>query len=246
MEERMLFNLPAEKGRWILVGLGLLINLCLGTIYSWSVFVAPLTDYFVNSLGQTVTAGEILMPFSVFLACFAITMLFAGKYVEEWGPRNATIVGGILTGAGWMLASVVSSVGMLYLVYGVIGAGVGIYSATEINGFTQSNLRRGKNCAKGCRQKHAFAEPHGVLLVFVSPVAGRLPGDCPKHPAGRLVRNRSYSGLCSCTSTVNCISKPALCQEPRAYRHGVTAQKKAPIRLQRTGVLNLDSVIAQR
>jgi len=127
MEERMLFNLPAEKGRWILVCLGLLINLCLGTIYSWSVFVAPLTDYFVNSLGQTVTAGEILMPFSVFLACFAITMLFAGKYVEEWGPRNATIAGGILTGAGWMLASVVSSVGMLYLVYGVIGGiGVGI------------------------------------------------------------------------------------------------------------------------
>lgn len=127
MKEQMLFNLPAEKGRWILVGLGLLINLCLGTIYSWSVFVTPLTEYFTGSLGQTVTAGEILMPFSVFLACFSITMLFAGKYIEKWGPRNATIVGGLLTGAGWILASVATSVEMLYLVYGVIaGIGVGI------------------------------------------------------------------------------------------------------------------------
>ncbi|MBN1432125.1 MAG: OFA family MFS transporter [Methanomicrobiaceae archaeon] len=127
MEKLMLFNLPAEKGRWILVCLGLLINLCLGSIYSWSVFVKPLTDYFINTLGRSVTAGEILMPFSVFLACFSIAMLFAGKYVEEWGPRNATIVGGVLTGTGWMLASVVTSVEMLYLVYGVIGGiGVGI------------------------------------------------------------------------------------------------------------------------
>lgn len=127
MEERMLFNLPAEKGRWMLVGLGLLINLCLGTIYSWSVFVTPLTEYFAKTLGETVTAGEILMPFSVFLACFAITMLFAGKYIERWGPRNATIAGGVLTGAGWILASVATSVEMLYLVYGVIGGiGVGI------------------------------------------------------------------------------------------------------------------------
>lgn len=127
MEERMLFNLPAEKGRWMLVGLGLLINLCLGTIYSWSVFVTPLTEYFAKTLGETVTAGDILMPFSVFLACFAITMLFAGKYIERWGPRNATIAGGVLTGAGWILASVATSVEMLYLVYGVIGGiGVGI------------------------------------------------------------------------------------------------------------------------
>ncbi|MBN2735105.1 MAG: OFA family MFS transporter [Methanomicrobiaceae archaeon] len=127
MENVTLFKLPAEKGRWVLVALGLLINLCLGSIYSWSVFVNPLTDYFTNTLGQTVSANEILMPFSVFLACFAITMPLAGKYVEEWGPRNTTIVGGMLTGTGWILASMTDSVGMLYIVYGIIGGiGVGI------------------------------------------------------------------------------------------------------------------------
>jgi MFS family permease len=105
----------------------MIINLCLGTIYSWSVFVGPLTSYFQDTLGLTVTPNEILMPFSVFLAFFAIAMTLTGKYIESIGPRKITILGGILTGLGWLLASTVTSVWMLYIVYGVIGGiGVGI------------------------------------------------------------------------------------------------------------------------
>ena len=122
-----IMGMEPEKGRWILVLLGLIINLCLGTIYSWSVFVAPLTAYFTKTLGQTVTASDVLLPFSVFLAFFAIAMPFTGKYIEQYGPRNVTIVGGVLTGLGWLLASFATSVPMLYIVYGVIGGiGVGI------------------------------------------------------------------------------------------------------------------------
>ncbi|MDD1715489.1 MAG: OFA family MFS transporter [Methanolinea sp.] len=121
------FSMPAEKGRWILIALGLVINVCLGTIYSWSVFVNPLTEYFSGTLGQSVTASEILMPFSVFLAFFAIAMPLAGKYIDTLGPRNVTIIGGVLTGLGWLLASTVTSVWMLYVMYGMIGGiGVGI------------------------------------------------------------------------------------------------------------------------
>jgi MFS transporter, OFA family, oxalate/formate antiporter len=123
----MLFGMPAERGRWLLVLVGMVINLCLGTIYSWSVFVGPLTAYFTKELGQTVTASDVLLPFSVFLAFFAIAMPFTGKYIEQYGPRNVTIVGGVLTGLGWLLASFATSVPMLYIVYGVIGGiGVGI------------------------------------------------------------------------------------------------------------------------
>ena len=125
--QESLFGMPAERGRWGLVALGLIINLCLGTIYSWSVFVKPLTDYFTSELGQAVTANEILMPFSVFLAFFAIAMPFTGRFIESHRPRNVTIIGGILTGLGWLLASTVTSVWMLYIVYGIIGGiGVGI------------------------------------------------------------------------------------------------------------------------
>jgi len=126
-EEEKLFGMEPEKGRWILVILGMIINLCLGSIYSWSVFVGPLTTYFTKDLGQSVSASEILLPFSVFLAFFAIAMPFTGKYIEKYGPRNITIIGGCLTGLGWLLSSFAGSVQWLYLFYGVIaGIGVGV------------------------------------------------------------------------------------------------------------------------
>jgi MFS family permease len=122
-----LFGMPPEKGRWVLVALSLVINLCLGSVYAWSVFVGPLTDYFTGELGIAVTANDILMPFSVFLAVFAVTMPFTGKIIDRYGPRNVTVLGCMLTGLGWILASFSSSVLMLYLLYGVVGGiGVGI------------------------------------------------------------------------------------------------------------------------
>jgi len=116
----------------MLIASGLVINLCLGTTYAWSVFVNPLTEYFTIHLGQTVTANDVLMPFSLILAVFAITMALTGKYVETHGPRNVTIIGCILTGLGWLLASTVTSLPMLCIMYGVIGGvGIGIaYGAT--------------------------------------------------------------------------------------------------------------------
>jgi MFS transporter, OFA family, oxalate/formate antiporter len=127
-----LLGMPLEKGRWMLVIVGLIINLCLGAVYSWSVFVNPLTDYFSIELGKTVTANDVLLPYSVILAVFAVTMALTGKYVETHGPRTITIIGCILTGLGWLFASTVSSIAMLSVMYGVIGGiGIGIaYGAT--------------------------------------------------------------------------------------------------------------------
>jgi len=124
MAENMVKEPPG--GRWFLVALGLIINLCLGSVYSWSVFVNPLTKHF-TSIGQTVTANDVLLPFSIFLATFAIAMVFSGKYIEKYGPRKMAMAGGVLCGLGWLMASTAGSVQMLYPTYGIIGGlGVGI------------------------------------------------------------------------------------------------------------------------
>lgn len=125
-------GMPPEKGRWALVLAGLVINLCLGAVYSWSVFVHPLTEYFTHELSQTVTANDVLMPYSVVLSVFAVAMALSGGFVEAQGPRRSTITGCVLTGLGWILASFSSSALMLSLGFGVIGGiGIGIaYSAT--------------------------------------------------------------------------------------------------------------------
>jgi OFA family oxalate/formate antiporter-like MFS transporter len=127
-----LFGMPPQKGRWMLVISGLIINLCLGTVYAWSVFVSPLTVYFQTALCQTITANEVLLPYSVILAVFAVTMALTGRYVETHGPKKVTIIGCVLTGLGWLSASMASSIAMLSLAFGVIGGiGIGIaYGAT--------------------------------------------------------------------------------------------------------------------
>lgn len=116
-----LFGMGAEKGRWILVVTGLLINVCLGSIYAFSIFRKPLEALW------GLTSSQSGYPFMVFLAVFAIAMPLAGNLVARWGPKKATMLGGLLVGAGWIIASFSPDITFLTILYGVIGgAGVGI------------------------------------------------------------------------------------------------------------------------
>jgi MFS family permease len=121
-----------ESGsRWILVIDGLIIMLCLGAIYAYSLFSGALKTYYTdpapNGLGLTVSNLDMQLPFIVFLAFFSITMPLMGKYIEVHGPRKICMIGGVLVGLGWFLASFATSPLMLDILYGVIGGiGVGI------------------------------------------------------------------------------------------------------------------------
>lgn len=116
-----LFGLEAAKGRWVFVAIGLLINVCLGSIYAFSVFRKPLENLW------GITSSQSGYPFMVFLAVFAIAMPLAGNLIARWGPRNTTMLGGLLAGTGWIAASFSADIAALTLLYGVIGgAGVGI------------------------------------------------------------------------------------------------------------------------
>jgi MFS family permease len=114
-----LFSLPAEKGRWFLIPLGLIVLLCLGTAYSWSIFRKPL-EKLLN-----LNATESLLPFTVLLVVFAILMPITGFYIERFGPRVVTAMGGIVMGAGYFLSGFDSNAAALVFTYGVI-AGIGV------------------------------------------------------------------------------------------------------------------------
>ncbi len=124
-EETKLFGLPAEKGRWILVVLGFIINLCLGSVYAYSVFKVPVQNLF------KVGAFDGGLPYMFFLAFFAGIFPFSGRLLEKLGPRTMGIIGGVVVGAGWILSGVLpaiwSNIWILVITYGVIaGAGVGL------------------------------------------------------------------------------------------------------------------------
>ncbi|MDD1663959.1 MAG: OFA family MFS transporter [Methanomicrobiales archaeon] len=102
------------------------MNLALGSIYAWSVYIDPLVAHF-QALGEPVSVSGVLLPFSLFLVAFALAMPLAGRYIETHGPRRVTLLGGFLTGMGWLLASFAPTPLILALAFGGIGgAGVGI------------------------------------------------------------------------------------------------------------------------
>jgi OFA family oxalate/formate antiporter-like MFS transporter len=81
----------------VLAGIG--INLCLGVLYTWSMFTSALTNQWAWS------AGEALTPYAIALGMFALTMVFAGRLQDRIGPRIAASIGGVLVGAGMLVAS---------------------------------------------------------------------------------------------------------------------------------------------
>ncbi|MEB3312887.1 MAG: OFA family MFS transporter [Cyanobacteriota bacterium] len=116
-----LFGLPATRGRWLLIPLGMAVLLCLGTVYSWSIFRKPL------EAELAIGATQSLLPYTVALVCYATLMPMAGFYMLRIGPRRMTALGGLVVGGGYILASLANHIGAITLTYGVInGAGVGI------------------------------------------------------------------------------------------------------------------------
>lgn len=113
-------------GRWTIVIVGIILQLCLGSIYAYGVLRNPLLDHF-KSKGLNPTAMDMTWPFIVFLAFFAILMPLAGPYIRKMGPTKVCMAGGVLCGIGWLAASFATSPLMLIPLYGIIGGiGVGI------------------------------------------------------------------------------------------------------------------------
>jgi MFS family permease len=121
IEDTKLFGMPAASGRWLFVVIGLVMNVCLGAVYAYSIFLGPVKKAF------NVSASMANLPFMVFLSFFAILMFFGGRIMEKLGPRKLIITGSIIVGLGWMLSSFAPNIWILTLTYGVIaGSGVGL------------------------------------------------------------------------------------------------------------------------
>lgn len=109
-----------KMNRWKVVFGAVLLQVCLGAIYSWSLFNQPLMDKFGWS------KSEVVMTYSIAIFVFAFSTLFSGRLQDKIGPRKVATIGGVMYGGGLILASFATSLPMLYFSYGVLGgAGVG-------------------------------------------------------------------------------------------------------------------------
>ena len=99
---------------WRDVG-GLSMNLALGTLYAWSIFVAPLEKEFGWKRAQTSAV------FGYAVIVFALSFILAGRLQDKFGPFWVSVTGGVLVSLGFFLCAYTTSLTYLYICFGVIG-----------------------------------------------------------------------------------------------------------------------------
>lgn len=111
-------NENLESKRWLIAIAAIVMQLCLGTVYAWSVFKKPL----MGAHGWAETPTQ--MTFMIFMFTIGCAAAFGGTLVDKKGPKFVATIGGVLFAVSTLISGVADQVGnlyLLYIAYGIIG-----------------------------------------------------------------------------------------------------------------------------
>ena len=154
-----------KTNRSLVLAAGMLLQLCAGIVYMWSVFRGPVATY-LNWDG-----GAAAFTSSIMLAAFVVGIVVGGRLQDKFGPRLVLIGGSLLFSLGMILTSLVTSANptMIYLTYGVIaGLGVGVVYTTTVS-VVQKWFPDRRGFATGM-----MVSAFGFSLVIFTPLASAL------------------------------------------------------------------------
>ena len=155
------------KKRWIILAASCLVNLCIGSLYAWSVFSLPMANHLAALSGSA--APNLAIVFTVANAVGPITIIGGGFINDKLGPRWVILAGGLLFGAGMFFSGFAESVGMLLVTYGLgVGLGMGM-----VYGCTVSNSVKFFPDKRGLVGGIATAS-YGISSVVIPPIANML------------------------------------------------------------------------
>lgn len=191
-----------QPNRYVNLIASTLILICTGSIYAFSVFAAPVAEIRGWSL------SEVSLAFTISTAISPIPMIIAGKLADKGYAREVMLFGGMFFGVSFILFSLATSLGMLYLGYGIV-AGSGISFAytgalgnatryfPDKRGFATGMVTAGNGCAAIVIAPIASAlilkfdvivalRTLGIAFIIVSLVCGLLTKSAPNNyiPAG--------------------------------------------------------------
>eukprot|EP00756_Hemistasia_phaeocysticola_P033478 Hpha_TRINITY_DN16467_c1_g3::TRINITY_DN16467_c1_g3_i1::g.160818::m.160818 len=129
---------PALRGEWygyVVLAAGVMLHVCLGTVYTWGNLTTYLTSY-MRRHDDSLEYSDTVWTY--FVAPFAqgIFILIGGGLQYRLGPRLTAILGSLLFSGGVMLSSVLvkHSLPGLVMVYGVLaGTGLGFAYTCPLN-----------------------------------------------------------------------------------------------------------------
>lgn len=155
------------KKRWLILASSCLVNLCIGSLYAWSVFATPEAEYLRALTGREI--ANIALVFTVANSVGPITMISGGFVNDRLGPKWVVLTGGVMFGLGMILSGFAKSFGMLMFSYGIlVGLGVGM-----VYGCTVSNAVKFFPDRRGLAGGLATAS-YGISSVLIPPLANAL------------------------------------------------------------------------
>jgi MFS family permease len=111
----------APLSRWFIPFAAVAIHICIGSVYSWSIFNRPIQALLPN---QPWWSSPPYTTFSTALVCLGLSAAFGGPWVERRGPRAAATAAAILFGSGLILGGFGLAIKQSFLVFlgmGIIG-----------------------------------------------------------------------------------------------------------------------------
>ena len=123
-------NYNVKKLAYVILSIA--IMMCLGTVYSWSIFRIPVETMF--DIGSAKSG----LPYMISLLFYSLGVFVTGKCLNRYSPRNIICLGGLFVGAGWILSGYAQDIFTLTATYGIIiGSGVGIAYGVPITLMTK-------------------------------------------------------------------------------------------------------------
>lgn len=154
-------QMTLTKYRWVILIVSCLINLCIGSIYAWSVLAPP--------MAAELHADNLSVVFSVANSVGFISMIAGGLLSDRYGPRWIVFAGGLMFGSGMIISGYAGSVAVLIMGYGLLlGFGLSfVYGCTINNTIKFFPDRRGM--AGGLT-----TAAYGISSVLTAPAASAL------------------------------------------------------------------------
>ena len=109
-----------QKRRWICLAAALVICVCAGFGYAWSVLQNPI----VAAHGWP--EGQVSLAYTVTVVCSTMAPLFFGGLIRRISTRMCIALGAVLFGGGLFLTGAMTQLWQLFLFYGILsGLGCG-------------------------------------------------------------------------------------------------------------------------
>lgn len=211
------------KKRWVTLIACCFINLCLGSIYVWSVFASSMAEFLSAHNGVSLTTADLAIVYTVANSVGPITMITGGWFNDKFGPKKVILAGGLMVGVGMIASGFATSVGMLVVTYGLIfGLGLGMTYGTAVS-----------SCMKFFPDKRGFIGGittviYGLGSVILPPVVTLIVSKSSAPTAFKIVGIAFLIIICGCSFLMEqCPAdfKPEGWNPPAAMKQGGAENK---------------------